>query len=92
LPAHSPRDFTLDVRLGVGAIRRFIYKYRYGFSVDSDGLSTISTSPLALLEYGFIDKRGLFERVFIDKLLFCRMPKSGFIALLTLQKDHKRVY
>jgi len=76
----------------VGAIRRFIYKYRYGFSLDSDGLSTISTSPLALLEYGFIDKRGLFERVFIDKLLFCRMPKSGFIALLTLQKDDKHVY
>jgi len=76
----------------VGAIRRFIDKYRYGFSVESDGLSTILTLALALLEYGFIDKRGLFERVFNDKLLFCRKPKSGFIALLTLQKDDKHVY
>jgi len=76
----------------VGAIRRFIYKYRYGFSLDSDGLSTISTSPLALLECGFIDKQELFEHVFIDKLLFCWIPRSRFIALLTLQKNHKHVY
>ena len=76
----------------MGAIRRFIDKYRYGFSVESDGLSTILTLALALLEYGFIDKEGLFERVFIDKLLFCWMPKSRFIALLTLQKNHKHVY
>jgi hypothetical protein len=68
----------------VGAIRRFIDKYRYGFSVDSDELSTISTSALAFLEYGFIDKQEFYERVFIDKLLFCLMPESSLIALLIL--------
>jgi hypothetical protein len=84
LPARPPRDFTLDVRLGVGAIRRFIDKYRYNLSVDFDELSTISSSALAFLEYGFIDKQEFFERVFIDKLLFCLLPENSFIALLTL--------